>query len=844
MLLVFSGGTSAADVDDAEELFRTGKYARCARLAAAEIDDGTWDEDWHFLKASAELAEGKYARALQTIDQSLELHAFSVRLRLLARTIYRYNGKLGQGNAVLAELEQYVANDVRRYRSPADRVALGRFLLERGADPRQVLELVYDRVRKDSPEFVEAHLATAELALDKYDNGLAADTLRAAPRQAASDPRYHYLLARAYASDEPALAEAAIEKALEINPRHVDSLLLQVDRLIDAEQYGPAEETLKKVLDVNANHPSAWAYQAVLAHLNADEAAERRARDQALALWKTNPEVDHLIGRKLSQKYRFAEGAQYQRRALVFDADYRPAKMQLSQDLLRLGEEEGWRLADEVAKQDAYDVVAFNLVTLEEQLAKFRTLGGDGLLVRMESREADLYGDRVVELLQRARETLCEKYDVKLDEPIVVEIFPQQKDFAVRTFGMPGVSGFLGVCFGRVITANSPASQGDTPANWEAVLWHEFCHVVTLHKTRNKMPRWLSEGISVYEERQENGTWGQSMTPQYREIILEGKMTPVSQLSSAFLAPPSPMHLQFAYFESSLVVEYLIERFGIESLRALLADLGDGMAINEALIRHTVPLGRLDADFATYARERAEALAPDATWETPRSLARADAEALANWLKKRPNNVPGLTRLVTQLLRERKFNDAVQAAKRLKEVFPNDTGPENADALLAAAYRGLADNENETKSLKAWAERDADAMPAYLRLMQLGEQAGDWESVGRNARRMLAVNPLVAAPHRYVAQAAEKLAQREEAIRAYHALLQFDTSDTAETHFRLATLLNDDGQRDSARRHVLMALEEAPRFRAAHKLLLELTSSDPASVGGNDDNRPMEATAP
>jgi tetratricopeptide (TPR) repeat protein len=563
----------------------------------------------------------------------------------------------------------------------------------------------------------------------------------------------------------------------------------------------------------------------VLAHLRADEAGERRARDQALSLWRTNPEVDHLIGRKLSQKYRFAEGAEYQRRALGFDADYRPAKLQLSQDLLRLGEEEeGWRLADEVSKQDAYDVVAFNLVTLEEELAKFRTIGGEGLLVRMEAREAELYGERVVELLRRARETLCEKYDVKLAQPIVIEIFPQQKDFAVRTFGMPGASGFLGVCFGRVVTANSPASQGDRAANWEAVLWHEFCHVVTLHKTRNKMPRWLSEGISVYEERQENGTWGQSMTPQYREIILSGEMTPVSELSSAFLAPPSPMHLQFAYFESSLVVEYLIERFGADALRNLLTDLGEGMAINEALIRHTEPLGRLDADFAKYARERAEALAPNATWEKPNLGRRADAEALANWLTKHPNNVPGLTLLAAQLVRERKYEQAIEVAERLREAFPDDTGPTSGDALLAAAYRGVGDEEKERAALEAWAARDADAATAFLRLMQLGEQAGDWESVARNARRMLAVNPLVAAPHRYLAEAAEKLGRRADAMSAYRALLQFDTSDAAETHFRLATLLHEEGERVRSKRHLLMALEEAPRYLAAHALLLKITS--------------------
>ena len=31
-------------------------------------------------------------------------------------------------------------------------------------------------------------------------------------------------------------------------------------------------------------------------------------------------------------------------------------------------------------------------------------------------------------------------------------------------------------------TANSPAAQAGHPANWQAVLWHEFCHVVTLQK--------------------------------------------------------------------------------------------------------------------------------------------------------------------------------------------------------------------------------------------------------------------------------------------------------------------------------------------------------------------------
>ena len=102
---------------------------------------------------------------------------------------------------------------------------------------------------------------------------------------------------------------------------------------------------------------------------------------------------------------------------------------------------------------------------------------------------------------------------MKVEEPVIVEIFPAKKEFAVRTFGLPGADGFLGVCFGRVVTANSPASQGEHPSNWEAVLWHEYCHVVTLNKTHNKMPRWLSEGISVYEEGRARPLLGRAHEP-------------------------------------------------------------------------------------------------------------------------------------------------------------------------------------------------------------------------------------------------------------------------------------------------------------------------------------------
>ncbi|MED6326384.1 MAG: hypothetical protein VYE14_03400, partial [Verrucomicrobiota bacterium] len=59
-----------------------------------------------------------------------------------------------------------------------------------------------------------------------------------------------------------------------------------------------------------------------------------------------------------------------------------------------------------------------------------------------------------------------------IEDPVIVEIFPEKKDFAVRTFGIPGGDGYMGVCFGKVITANSPKSLLGFQQNWQSLLWH------------------------------------------------------------------------------------------------------------------------------------------------------------------------------------------------------------------------------------------------------------------------------------------------------------------------------------------------------------------------------------
>jgi len=818
---------NAQSLEETQQQFLHGHYAEVITTAQQKTDTGDYRGDWRMLLVKSLLTVGRYNEAYTNASVGLDGVPGSIAMRLLARKTALYQNKPEGASLQLAEINALLQRRPPAYQDGTDLVALGQALLLLGVEPRLVLENCFQRAQKMTPPSREAFLATGQLALDKHDYKLAADAFRAGLKIFPDDPDLLAGLAQAFKdSNRPAMGEA-IEQALASNPRHVPSLLLLVDHLIDAEQYDEADQQLALALGVNPHQPEALAYRAVLAHLRNDAAQEQQARDDALKFWKTNPRVDYLIGLKLSQKYRFTEGAAAQRRALAFEPDYLPARRQLAEDLLRLGQaDEGWALAQSVHKQDAYDVAAYNLATLQDQMVKFQTLSNAGFIVHMSPLEARLYGDQVMKLLGRAKETLCRKYGVELTRPTTVEIFPEQKDFAVRTFGMPGNPGYLGVCFGSVITANSPASQAPNPANWEDVLWHEFCHVVTLTATKNRMPRWLSEGISVYEERQENPTWGEKMTLDYRDMILNGELTPLGKLSGAFLAPSNSVHLLFAYYESSLVVEFIVQQFGFDALKKILADLHEGAAINQAIAAHTAPLPEVEKQFDAFARDRAKNLAPGMDLEKPPDH-QPETEALV-WKTAHPNNYYLRLRRGEELMEAKKWAEAEPALESLAAAYHEERRGENPYWLLAVTQRNLQQTNAELATLKKFAVQESDFQELFARLIVLSEAQTNWPEVTQYAGRMLAINPLVTLPHRALAEAAVATGNDAQAITEYRRWLWLDPPDPAAVHFQLARLLHKQGNAEvEAKRQVLEALEDAPRFRDAQRLLLEITDKLP-----------------
>jgi tetratricopeptide (TPR) repeat protein len=164
--------------------------------------------------------------------------------------------------------------------------------------------------------------------------------------------------------------------------------------------------------------------------------------------------------------------------------------------------------------------------------------------------------------------------------------------------------------------------------------------------------------------------------------------------------------------------------------------------------------------------------------------------------------------------------------QKLIELYPNQHDADSAYAMLAHVHRILKESDAEIAMLNKLIELNSDAVEAFERLMQIAAARQDWPGVLGHAERFTAVNPLSPVPHQFAAEAHEALGDKPAAISDYRTLLQIGPYDPAEAHYRLARLLHSTGDA-AAKREVLIALEDAPRFRAALQLLLEI--DEPAS---------------
>ena len=185
--------------------------------------------------------------------------------------------------------------------------------------------------------------------------------------------------------------------------------------------------------------------------------------------------------------------------------------------------------------------------------------------------------------------------------------------------------------------------------------------------------------------------------------------------------------------------------------------------------------------------------------------------------------------------------EAEPLLKSLAERYHGESKSGNPLWLLAVTQRQLDETNSELATLEKFATQESDFQDLYVRLIELTEAQKDWPAVIKYADRLLAINPLISLPHRALADAGVATGNTNQAVTAYRKLLMLDPPDPVDVHYQLARLLYAGGDSETeAKRQVLEALEDAPRFQNGLQLLLKIDEQKLQPTGSPATSNPQD----
>ena len=811
-----------------------GNYQEAMRI----VESGIVDEEYaNFPLLSTQLAEVK-----RSVGQSVE--ALVILAAIIdglgdppVRTLVQYGSLLKfTGNKSLAY--QFLDQAVQRYNNglvfsseDVAMVALASWLMDNFHDANSL----FNEATRANPNNLEAHVLWGDLFLEKYN---ASDAERSYQEALDINSRYTDALvgiARVIGD------ERALQRALAINPNSIDAMETYGQLLLVNGREEEAEDYFTKVLALN---PESLKTLSVLA---AQAALEERTddfatyRDRVYSFSPDNPQFLGDIADTFGNNYLFTEATQYARAAIAADPEYWQGYTLLGSNLIRLGEEEEGKANLEIGyENDPFNVMTSNMLKVFDTLETYATLESEHFKVHMSQNDADILWPYLEPLLEEGWDTLTTKYNFEPEGPILIEVFDKSEDFAVRSVGLPDIGPLVGICFGKVVTLISPDTLS---ANWQEIVWHEFMHVITLQMTANRMPRWLSEGISVWEEREGRPYWGRRQGLDLVRAAGQDKLLHIAELNSGFSGARNNADLGFAYFQSYLVVDFIAEEYGFEKLVDLVYQYGlikeDSERFSEVF---DASLDQFDSSFRAWIDRRVEEInvyvhtedVPDEGEGHGHGVKENSSAILAELynnaslkqhmrarIEENPRDFQAHLQLGIVLFKEEAFGEAKLSLEEAHNLLPSYTGYPSPALVMSQIYEAEDNQEAQLEWLAILLENLQHDYDSAIILAAAALEQEDYQEAEYYIDRAIQVDPYRIDVHQLKARYAESIEDSALAVTEYEVLAKLDFNDPVESKTDLAEAYLRNGQLDEARQNVLSALEIAPSYRRAQEVLLQ-----------------------
>ena len=680
----------------------------------------------------------------------------------------------------------------------------------------------YEEAIEVDPGDPEARIDLGLLFLDKYDSFEAGPLIDEALARNPVHPRALLAKARRAKFDGSSEALELAEQSLETNPDFTEARVFLARLYLELEDVETAEEEARRALETNPVSLAAWTEIAAAARLRGDAAAFAEARDRIFGLDPRHADLYVALAQVAYRTHRYGDAVEFARQAVSLDPLSWAGRAELGLNQLRVGEiDEGRATLEATFEGDPFNVWVFNTLDLLEELAGFETATSPRFSFSFHPREAGALSIYATALAEEAFDAMRARYGYAPPTPISVEVYDRHADFSVRTVGLAGI-GALGVSFGSVLAMDSPSARPGSDFNWGSTLWHEISHAFTLGYTEHRLPRWLSEGLAVLDERHAREGWGSDPDPGFLAAFAEERLPSLERFNYGFVRPAYPGQVQHAYYMASLLCEMLETSRGFEAILAMLDGYRDGLETSDVVERALgATLADLDRELKDYIETRfgrtLAALGGAAPGEpharTPGPEPGPEPE---------PESFAGQMIAAAEAHRDGRSEAATEALSRARDMFPEYAGPDAPTLLLGRIHREAGDAARAAEAYRAYTALNENHLDAHLELADVEEELGNEAAAREALERAIWIDPFHLDIHTRLAAGYEAAERWTEAARERRALLALAPADLAEAHYRLALALHRGGDAAGARRAVLDALEIAPNFEVALDLLLEI----------------------
>ncbi len=768
-------------------LFDTGRYAEAAERAELGAREPSQRIASTTIQAEALAARGLLDEAERTFRSVAgEPLAFRARARLGSLLLDR--GRRDEARPWLESLlEAHRRGETKRARELAE-VALAARRLGQFALANDTFREAALRDRKRA----ETQLEWALMFLDKHDFKHAGQSVLEALEHNRNHPVAHTLMARLTLQQSLDFDEAdsALARAFAVNPNLVLAHATRATMALRDMELAAADAALDRALAIDPRDLEALSLRAAVRFLADDAAGFAKAKRAVL---EQNPRFSRMfsiIAEYAEWEHRYPELVELAREALAIDPEDAYARATLGLNLLRTGEETaGLRELRASWERDRYNVQVYNTLNLYDgPIARdYQSFSHPPFEFRLHRDERPVLEPYLAPLTTRAYGDLRKRYAFTPQGPLHIELYADSVQFSVRTTGLPSL-GVQGVCFGKVVTGLSPKAG---PVNWGQIVWHELSHVFHLQMSKGRVPRWFTEGLAEYETTIARPEWKREDDALLYDALREDRLPPLESMNRAFTRTRTPRDLMTAYYAAFSAVKYIVERFGIERVRAMLKLWGEQQPTAAVVSRALgVSLADLDRDFRAHTEERLGRMARDFQVDFAPFRDFAEAKAAAARTPADPEVQAALA--MSAILHD----DFVTAGAAAREAIRR--APKHRIANFALARVALEQNDAvlAEKCLRNILASGADGYSLRMLLVHASLARREVARARQELEAAIALDPDRPEAWQNLLEVAGKLNDEALALRAVAALAKLDQHDRALHAAHVALLAKSDAWTD------------------------------------------------